>query len=37
MPPLGFTVNLPGGYVYRGLKYSDLLGGNYVFADHSEK
>lgn len=24
-----------GGYVYRGSKFADILGGHYIFADHS--
>lgn len=26
-----------GGYVYRGAKYDDLLGGNYIFAEFTLK
>ncbi len=36
-PPLTRYFPPPGGFVYRGTKYGDLLGGNYVFADFSLK
>lgn len=28
---------LPGGFVYRGQRYADLLGGNYIFADYTNR
>lgn len=34
-PTLKLVVVYPGGYVYRGSKFADVLGGHYIFADHS--
>jgi len=31
------TLQLTGGFVYRGTKYADLFGGHYLFADYSLK